>query len=56
MKHGGSFIWTGLQGDFKRLSTVSKRRIAEHSGHYIQHEEPEIVIEEIMRMLRERMK
>ncbi|GIP29051.1 alpha/beta hydrolase [Paenibacillus sp. J23TS9] len=41
-----------LQADFQRLSTVSKIRIAGRSGHYIHHDEPEMVIEEIMSMLK----
>lgn len=41
-----------LQADFQRLSTISKIRIAERSGHYIHHGEPEIVIEEIINMLK----
>jgi pimeloyl-ACP methyl ester carboxylesterase len=40
------------QADFQQLSTVSKFRIAERSGHYIHHDEPEIVIEEIINMLK----
>ncbi|UNK20641.1 alpha/beta hydrolase [Paenibacillus sp. N3/727] len=40
-----------LQTDFQRLSTSSKQRIAGRSGHYIHHDEPEIVIEEILIML-----
>lgn len=43
-----------LQADFMRLSTStsSKQRIAGRSGHYIHHDEPEMVIEEILFMLR----
>ncbi|MGG1440958.1 alpha/beta hydrolase [Brevibacillus laterosporus] len=41
-----------LQADFKRLSTASKVRVATYSGHYIHHDEPEIVIEEILMMVR----
>lgn len=40
-----------LQADFLRLSTSGKQRIASGSRHYIHHDEPEIVIEEIMIML-----
>lgn len=40
-----------LQAEFQRLSTSSKIRIANQSGHYIHHDEPEIVVEEIMNML-----
>lgn len=46
-------IEQNLQAEFKKLSTSSKFRIASHSGHYIHHDEPEIVIEEIIRMLKE---
>lgn len=42
-----------LQIEFQRLSTSSKHRIASRSEHYIHHDEPEIVIEEIMIMLKE---
>lgn len=41
-----------LQADFKRLSTSSKQRIAIRSRHYIHHDEPDVVIEEILIMLR----
>lgn len=41
-----------MQADFRRLSTISKIRIAERSGHYIHHDEPEIVVEEIVSMLK----
>ncbi|MFG0217126.1 alpha/beta fold hydrolase [Brevibacillus porteri] len=41
-----------LQADFRRLSTSSKQRMANRSGHYIHHDEPEMVIEEILIMLR----
>lgn len=43
-----------LQADFQRLSTASKIRVAGRSGHYIHHDEPEIVIEEIMQILKDR--
>lgn len=42
-----------LQSEFQRLSTSSKIRVANQSGHYIHHDEPEIVVEEIMNMLEE---
>ncbi|WP_379131104.1 alpha/beta fold hydrolase [Paenibacillus sp. sgz500958] len=41
-----------MQRDFLRLSTSSKCRMATGSGHYIHHDEPEIVIEEIMAMIK----
>lgn len=46
-------IEQNLQKELKKLSTSSKFRIASHSGHYIHHDEPEIVIEEILRMFKE---
>jgi pimeloyl-ACP methyl ester carboxylesterase len=45
-----------LQFDFQKLSTSSKHRIAHCSGHDIHHDEPEIVIEEIMGILKEMKK
>lgn len=42
-----------LQAEFQWLSRSSKYRIASRSGHYIHHDEPEVVIEEIMLMLKE---
>lgn len=41
-----------LQADFQRLSTASKITIARLSGHYIHQDEPEIVIEEIIRIFK----
>ena len=40
-----------LQIEFQRLSRKSKFRIAENSRHYIQNDEPEIIIEEIKKIL-----
>ncbi|MEJ8545305.1 alpha/beta fold hydrolase [Brevibacillus borstelensis] len=40
-----------LQADFQRLSTSTRHRIAERSGHDIHQDEPDIVVEEIMIML-----
>lgn len=45
-------IEQSLQAEFQLLSTSSKFRIAIHSGHYIHHDEPDIVIEEILLMLK----
>ncbi|MCP1135851.1 alpha/beta hydrolase [Paenibacillus polysaccharolyticus] len=45
-----------LQFDFQKLSTSSRHRIACCSGHNIHHDEPEIVIEEIMGILKEMKK
>ncbi|WP_418789172.1 alpha/beta fold hydrolase [Paenibacillus agilis] len=41
-----------LQHEFTRLSTSSRSRIAANSRHYIHHDEPEIVIEEILILLK----
>ncbi|MGG3837891.1 alpha/beta hydrolase [Paenibacillus thiaminolyticus] len=41
-----------LQAEFMRWSTSSKQRIAGRSGHYIHHDEPDVVIEEILIMLK----
>lgn len=41
-----------LQADFRQLSTSSKHRIAGRSRHYIHHDEPDMVIEEILIMLK----
>lgn len=41
-----------LQAEFMRWSTSSKQRIACRSGHDIHHDEPDIIIEEIMIMLK----
>lgn len=46
-------IEQSLQAEFQWLSTSSKFRIASRSGHYIHHDEPDIVIEEILLMLKE---
>ena len=41
-----------LQVKMQRLSTVSSFKIAQNSRHYIHHDEPEIVIEEIEMMIK----
>lgn len=40
-----------LQVDFKNLSTKSKIIIAKNSGHYIQDDEPELIIKAIIEMV-----
>lgn len=40
-----------LQKDFKNLSTRSKIIIAKHSRHYIQKDEPELIVESIVEMI-----
>jgi pimeloyl-ACP methyl ester carboxylesterase len=43
--------WLDLQDDLARLSSRSGHIIAEHSGHYIHHDEPELVIDAIHKMV-----
>lgn len=45
-------IEQGLQAKMQELSAVSSFKIAQHSRHYIHHNEPEIVIEEIEMMIK----
>ena len=40
-------IWRELQQDLARRSTHGEFRLAEHSGHFIQLEQPELVIQAI---------
>lgn len=40
-----------LQVDFKNLSTKSKIIIAENSRHYIQNDEPELIVEAIVEII-----
>jgi pimeloyl-ACP methyl ester carboxylesterase len=40
-------IWRELQQDLVRRSTHGEFRLAEHSGHFIQREQPELVIQAI---------
>lgn len=42
-------FWYELQEDLARLSTASEWQIAERSGHFIHHDEPEIVVDAIRR-------
>lgn len=43
--------WTMLQKDLVTKSTNGKQIIAEHSGHMIPHEQPEIIVEAIREMV-----
>lgn len=43
--------WDKLQEELARLSTRGERRVAKQSGHLIQIEQPEIVIEAIRDMV-----
>ncbi|MFD2445025.1 alpha/beta fold hydrolase [Bacillus sp. CGMCC 1.16607] len=44
--------WQKSQDTLLQLSTNSKRKIVENSSHYIQHDQPKIVIESILDILR----
>jgi pimeloyl-ACP methyl ester carboxylesterase len=43
--------WLDLQDDLARLSSRSELTIAEHSGHYIHHDQPDLVIDAIHKMV-----
>lgn len=42
-----------LQREFLKLSPRSRRTLAERSGHFIHHDEPELVIEAIRQVVAE---
>ena len=44
-------LWLDLQSELAMLSTNSKHIIAENSGHYVHYDQPQIVIDTILRML-----
>ncbi|XOV81478.1 MAG: alpha/beta fold hydrolase [bacterium] len=44
-------IWDGLQTELTQLSSVGQRHIALQSGHVIQFEQPQIIIEKVSEML-----
>jgi len=44
-------VETELQREFLKLSPRSTHIIAEHSGHYIQHDQPDLVIEAIRQVV-----
>lgn len=44
-------IWDGLQQELTELSTVGQRRIATESGHVIQLEQPQMVIDAVRDMV-----
>jgi hypothetical protein len=48
-----SRIWQDMQGELAGLSTHSTRIIADHAGHMIPTEEPELVIEAIRTLVNE---
>jgi pimeloyl-ACP methyl ester carboxylesterase len=45
-------VWFPLQQDLASLSTDSKHVVAERAGHYIHHDEPELVVEAILDIVR----
>lgn len=44
-------IWQGLQEDLCRLSTQSSHKVASKAGHYIHREEPQLVIDAILKLV-----
>jgi len=46
-------IWQNLQGELAGLSSNSIRVIAVHAGHYIQNEEPDLVVDAIRKLVNE---
>lgn len=47
-------IWQAQQRDMLRLSTESELIVAERSGHMVMHDEPDLVIEAIKRIIQNR--
>jgi pimeloyl-ACP methyl ester carboxylesterase len=47
-------IWRELQQDLARRSTHGQFRLAEHSGHFIQKEQPELIIQAIRDVYQQR--
>ena len=46
-------VWSELQRDLLNLSTHSAQIVATHAGHHIQVDEPQLVTETILKLLRE---
>jgi pimeloyl-ACP methyl ester carboxylesterase len=44
-------VWLDLQREYVTLSTDSSLILAEHSGHFIQQDEPQVVIAAILKLL-----
>lgn len=44
--------WQEMQADLVRLSAAGRLVVAEQSGHYIQRDEPELVVGEILALVR----
>jgi pimeloyl-ACP methyl ester carboxylesterase len=47
-------IWRGFQEDLAERSTPGELRVAEESGHFIQWDQPELVIQAIRDLTRSR--
>ncbi len=47
-------IWRGFQEDFSKRSTHGELRVAEESGHFIQRDQPDMVIQAIRDLIRTR--
>ena len=45
-------VWQEMQSELAELSSDSKQIIAEQSGHFIQLDQPELVIDAIREMLK----
>jgi pimeloyl-ACP methyl ester carboxylesterase len=48
--------WAKMQTELLHLSSNSKQVVAEHSGHYIQLDQPDLVIEAILELVQTRRK
>ena len=46
-------IWDTLQDELMNLSSKSQRVIAYESGHLIQNDQPDLVIEEVQKFIRQ---
>jgi pimeloyl-ACP methyl ester carboxylesterase len=45
--------WTNMQHELVKLSTKSKQIIAQHSGHYIQLDQPELVVNAVNELIQD---
>jgi pimeloyl-ACP methyl ester carboxylesterase len=46
-------IWVELQKEWAQLSSHSTHVIAQESGHFIQHDQPDLVIDAILEVVEE---
>ncbi len=44
-------IWFELQDDHLKLSTNSKQIFAQKSGHYVQLDEPQVVVDAVKELI-----